>query len=93
MNYQIEVISQAEKELQELPGYVRAQARQMIRNLGIDPRPFRSKELRGKPSYYRIWLMGKWRIVYRIDDEDRTVKILRIRLKDDVDYESIDETP
>jgi mRNA-degrading endonuclease RelE of RelBE toxin-antitoxin system len=53
------------------------------------PRPTRAKELRGKPDIYRIWLAGKWRIVYAIDDDLQLVLILRVRLKDNIDYESL----
>lgn len=54
MSYQIEVRPGVDKEIQKLPGYVRTQARQIIRGLGNDPRPPRAKELRDKPTYYRI---------------------------------------
>ena len=54
MNYRIKVSSEARKEIKSLPGYVRAQARQLIRALGNNPRPARAKELRDKPNIYRI---------------------------------------
>lgn len=89
MNYQIEVLPPARKEIELLPGYVRAQARQLIRELGIDPRPPRAKELRGKPNLYRIWLATKWRIVYEIRDEQLLVLVVRVRRKADIDYEGL----
>lgn len=89
MNYQVKLTSLARKEVQELPTYVRAQALQSFKTLSSNPHPPRSKELRGKPGIFRIWLAGRWRIVYEIDDEAQLVIILRIRLKDDIDYESI----
>jgi mRNA-degrading endonuclease RelE of RelBE toxin-antitoxin system len=69
VSYQIKVPPEVRKEIQDLPGHVRAQARQLIRALGQNPRPARAKELRGKPNIYRIWLAGRWRMAYEIDDE------------------------
>lgn len=73
MSYQIKVPPEVRKEIKDLPGHVRAQARQLISALGENPRPSRAKELRGKPNIYRIWLAGRWRIAYEIDDEDAPI--------------------
>lgn len=89
MNYRIEVAPPAHQELRALPGYVRAQAIDLIDELAIEPRPRRAKELRGKPSVWRIWLARRWRIAYHIDDESRVVRLLRIRRKDHIDYETL----
>lgn len=90
MSYRIEVSPPAQKEIRELPGYVRSQARQLIRALGENPRPSGVKELRDKPSLYRIWLAGRWRIAYQIDDNVQRVRILRVRQKEDIDYASLE---
>lgn len=89
MSYRIDVPPSAQKEIKALPGYVRAQARQLIRDLGNNPRPSRAKELDDKPNIYRIWLAGRWRIAYQIDDNLQLIRILRVRLKDKVDYDSL----
>ena len=89
MSYQIKVPPEVQKEIKDLPGHVRAQARQLISALGESPRPSRAKELRGKPNIYRIWLAGRWRIAYEIDDELKLVRILRVRRKERIDYESL----
>jgi mRNA-degrading endonuclease RelE of RelBE toxin-antitoxin system len=72
-----------------LPGYARAQARQLIRALAENPRPSRAKELRGKSDIYRIWLARRWRIAYAIDDTLRVVRILRVHTKERIDYDSL----
>jgi mRNA interferase RelE/StbE len=90
VNYQIEVSPEARREIKDLPGYMRAQARQLIRELAGTPRPSRAKELRGKPNIYRIWLAGRWRIAYEIDEELERVRILRVRRKERIDYESLE---
>jgi len=74
-----------------LPGYARAQARQLIRALGDNPRPSRAKELRDKPNIYRIWLAGRWRIAYEVDNELKRIRILRVRSKEQIDYGSLGE--
>ncbi len=89
MSYQIDIPTPARIEIASLPGYIRAQARTLIRGFRDNPRPARAKELRGKPGIYRIWLAGRWRIVYQVDDQLKMVRILRIRLKEHIDYESL----
>ncbi len=89
MSYRVEVSPEAQKEIRALSGYVCAQALQILRELQTDPRPARSKELRGKPDIYRIWLAKIWRIVYTIDEDAMHVWVLRVRRKEDIDYESL----
>lgn len=88
MSYRIRLRSEALADLKALPAYVRAQAIELIDLLAATPRPPRAKELRNKPGIYRIWLAGRWRIVYEVNDEQRTVVVRRIRRKDEIDYDS-----
>jgi mRNA-degrading endonuclease RelE of RelBE toxin-antitoxin system len=67
VSYQIEISPPVRKEIEALPGNVRAQARQLIRHLQENPRPPRAKELRDKTGIYRIWLAGRWRIAYHVE--------------------------
>jgi mRNA-degrading endonuclease RelE of RelBE toxin-antitoxin system len=90
VSYQIEVSPEARQEIKALTGYVRAQARQLIKALGETPRPPRAKELRGKPNIYRIWLAGRWRVAYEVDDDLELIRILRVRRKEQMDYESLE---
>jgi mRNA-degrading endonuclease RelE of RelBE toxin-antitoxin system len=89
VSYQLDIFNTAKDELRKLPGYVRAQAYQSIDELAHDPRPPATKELRDKPGIYRLWLAGHWRIVYAIDDELQIVRVLRVRRKEQIDYESL----
>lgn len=89
MSYRVDIDPSAGKDLDLLPGYVRAQALQMFRLLKDNPKPPRAKELRGKLGTYRIWLAGRWRIAYQVDDAQHVVVILRVRLKEDIDYDSL----
>jgi mRNA-degrading endonuclease RelE of RelBE toxin-antitoxin system len=89
VSYRIKIDQEAEQEIRALPAYVRAQARQLVPALAQNPRPHRAKELRGKPDIYRVWLARRWRIAYRVDDSQQLVTILRVRLKEDIDYDSL----
>ena len=89
MSYRIEITPAARREIRALPAHVRSQAVQLIDELGRDPQPARAKELRGRTNIYRIWLAGRWRIVYEVDNERIVVLILRVRRKEDIDYPSV----
>ncbi len=89
MSYQIEISPETGKEIKSLPGYVRAETRQTIRELGDNPRPARAKELQEKPNIWRIWIAGRWRIAYEISEDDKRIRILRVRRKEQIDYESL----
>jgi mRNA interferase RelE/StbE len=89
MSYQIRITADAHREIKALSGYVRSPALKIINALSEDPRPPAAKELRGKPGVYRIRLAGKWRIVYRIKDDENQVAILRVRRKEKIDYDSL----
>jgi len=89
MNYRVEISPEAQKEIKALSGYVRSHALKLLHTLSENPRIPRAKELRDKPNIYRIWLARKWRIVYKIDDDSRLILILRVRLKENIDYDSL----
>ena len=89
MSYRTKILESAQQEIKALPGYVRAHAYQLLDQLQHNPRPPRAKELRDKPGIYRIWLAGRWRIVYHVDDDLQQIYILRVRRKERVDYESL----
>jgi mRNA-degrading endonuclease RelE of RelBE toxin-antitoxin system len=92
VSYQISIASEAEREVRNLPAHVRTIARrQEIRSLGQHPRPPRAKELRDNLGIFRIWLAGRWRIVYAVNDTQQLVTVPRVRLKDDIDYGSLQQ--
>ncbi|HZF38697.1 MAG TPA: type II toxin-antitoxin system RelE/ParE family toxin [Blastocatellia bacterium] len=89
MPYKIRIAPEAHKEIKALSGYVRSPALKIIQSLSKDARPSFAKELRGKSTMYRIRLLDKWRIVYQIKDDEKVVVILRVRRKEDIDYDSL----
>lgn len=90
MSYRVEVAPAVRDELRGLPGYVRAQAIRLIDELAIEPRPKRARELRDRPQVMRIWLAGRWRVAYHIDEARHVVRILRVRPKADIHYDTIE---
>jgi mRNA interferase RelE/StbE len=89
VSYRIEIRREALRELKDLPAYVRAEALQRIDGLQENPRPARAKQLRDKPGLFRLWVAAHWRLVYGVEDDDARVLVLRIRHKDQIDYESL----
>lgn len=89
MSYRVDVPPSVRKEIEGLPGHVRAQIKQLIRELQDTPKPPRAKELRGKPDVYRIWLATRWRVAYRVDEDAQHILLLRVCLKEFMDYESL----
>ncbi len=89
MDYRIDLSPEAQRDFRQLPAHVKAQALQLLRLIGQTPRSSRAKELRDRPGLFRIWLAGRWRIVYSIDDDERIISVIRVRLKDQIDYNSI----
>lgn len=89
MSYRVQISPEAQKKIKELPGYIRAQALQLLRDIRDNPRLPRAKELRNKPDIFRLWLSKKWRIVYQIDDSVKQVLVLRVRRKEHIDYDSL----
>jgi mRNA interferase RelE/StbE len=53
----------------------------VIEALGNNPFPPKSKELRDLPGRYRF-RMDSWRIIYRVDNQELTILILRVRRKE-----------
>jgi len=75
MAYTIVFSKAIKKQIQRLPGNIKALARYQIAALSKDPRPAKSKELEGHPNYYRIWLSAKYRLVWHVEDDNQVVEI------------------
>lgn len=75
MPYRIVYTPAVRQQIADLPGYIKAIARQRIAALSHHPRPPRSKELAGHPNYYRMWLESDYRLVWHVMDDKRTIEI------------------
>jgi len=82
MAYNLQISRQAQKELSELYGEIYERIRDAIRSLSKNPRPPGCLKLSGKEGW-RI-RVGRYRVVYEIDDDNKIVTILNIGHRKDV---------
>ena len=80
MYYKIKITETARNDIRSLPDHMRQRVRRAIDALSTNPLPGGAKELRGLPGRYRIRI-DRWRIIYRIDQENVIVLLLRVRRK------------
>lgn len=81
-NYKVYFKPSADKELNNLPRQIAKVIISKINLLTNNPRPLGSKNLKGDISN-RI-RVGKYRVIYEIDDHKKVVMIFRIRHRKDV---------
>jgi len=81
-NYKIEIKKSATKELQKLPNNEIKRIVQKIKALGSNPRPSGCKKLSADEKY-RI-RVGKYRILYSIEDNKLLVYIVKVGHRRDV---------
>jgi mRNA interferase RelE/StbE len=75
--YSVGVKATALRELKALPAKVRNQTVEVTDKLELNPGPSGCKKLTGSHTRWRIRI-GDYRILYEIDDTDRSVIIFRI---------------
>lgn len=75
--YRVEIKRSALKELAGLHPREGSRLLDAVETLAADPRPRQCKKLKGSESTYRI-RMGDYRVIYQVDDGDRTVTVYRI---------------
>jgi mRNA interferase RelE/StbE len=92
-HYTVYVTPGAWREIKELPGNVRQRVRRAIDGLSGESRPARSKQLDIPdlgPGLRRLRL-DRWRIVYRISEQERIVDVLAVRKRPPYDYGDLQE--
>ena len=82
MNYRVFILPSAQKELERLPQATFERVRNAVLTLAHDPRPPGCSKLKGREGW-RV-REGDYRVLYEIDDQQRTVTVLRIRHRRDV---------
>lgn len=90
MAYRIAFSREVRRQIADLPGDVKALAKQEIADLSIDPRPIRSKELAGHPDFFRLWLGADYRLVWRVVEDEQMVEIEYVGPKTPDLYERLD---
>jgi len=82
MSYSLLILRRAQKELSNLPEDIYKKVKQIILKLSEDSRPYGCKKLKGREGW-RI-RVGDYRIIYEINDKDKTITILHIGHRKDV---------
>jgi mRNA interferase RelE/StbE len=82
MNYQVLLRDAAQKALAALPQQDYARVRNAILALGGNPRPPGCKKLQAREGW-RV-RVGKYRVIYRIDDKTRVVRVTHVGHRGDV---------
>ena len=77
VNYSLEIMRSAQKELDALDHALFARIDRKILALADDPRPVGSRKLKGYKDSWRIRI-GDWRVVYIVDDAAKVVSITRV---------------
>jgi len=78
MTYRVRFSKAIRHNLRGLPGNVRNIAQRHILALAEQPQPHDAKELVGHPGYYRIWLGTRYRLVWRVIENEKIVDILYV---------------
>ena len=82
MNYSVFIKPSATRELETLPDPLLKRVDRVIVALGEDPRPRGCVKLRSM-NLYRV-RVGSYRVLYRIDDQERVVEVIAIGHRRDV---------
>ena len=82
MSYAVSILRRTQKELAALPADAYARVRDAIYVLAESPRPPGCLKLSGREGW-RI-RVGSYRVIYEIDDAQRTITVLHIGHRRDV---------
>ncbi len=77
-DYEIHFVDSAAKEFRSLPVDIRSRIQTAVDDLKRSPRPIGVKKLRGAQELHRI-RVGEYRVVYDIYDQDRLIRVTRVR--------------
>ena len=91
MSYRVWVDPPALKEAQRTPGNVRQRIKKAMLALQYEPRPHNSNGLEWPPENFepRRMKIGKWRIIYAVNDPEKWVEILAIRKRPPYNYDDL----
>jgi mRNA interferase RelE/StbE len=81
--YSVRFVRSARKELEELDNATLSRVFAQIESLATVPRPPGCKKLRGAQDLWRIRI-GRYRVVYEVDDRTRVVEIRAVGDRKDV---------
>ncbi len=81
--YEILIEKAAERDLKKIPAVDFERIVMHLRGLAEDARPAGSRKISGSEHDWRI-RVGTYRVIYEIDEKEKTVKILRVRHRREV---------
>jgi mRNA interferase RelE/StbE len=86
--YNVYITPAALKESKSLPGYVRHRVKRAIGKLADDPRPPSSKPLSVAEIDFEVrrFRVERWRVIYAISEDEKTVDVLAVRKRPPYDY-------
>jgi mRNA interferase RelE/StbE len=85
--FRVELAPAAVRQLRKLPPGVAAGLRAPILALAIEPRPSGTSKLTGS-EFWRL-RSGDVRVIYRIDDRERVVVVLRVVRRSESTYRQV----
>jgi mRNA interferase RelE/StbE len=96
--YKVYVTPTALQEIRQLPGHVRQRAKRALDDLKANPHPPGSKALdlpdipMRTEAPHEVWRLrlDRWRIVYAITEEGKTIDVLAVRKRPPYDYGDLD---
>ncbi|MBF2058334.1 MAG: type II toxin-antitoxin system RelE/ParE family toxin [Cyanobacterium sp. T60_A2020_053] len=83
IEYQIKFKSSTVKEFKNLPSSMQKRIGDILEKMKQNPRTSGVLKLKGDSQLYRV-RVGDYRIIFNIDDEQKLVKVTRIRHRQDV---------
>ena len=78
MNWTVNIVRSAARQLRDLPRDRQAQIRQRLREFATNPYQGDVRPLRGEWQGYHRRRVGRYRIIFQIDTENRHVDIVAI---------------
>ena len=82
--YAADFTAEGRADMDALAPAPRRAAWRMLRRLQIDPYGPDSKQLRGQPEGKRRAAVGRWRIIYQVDQAGRTFTVQRVKPRETI---------
>lgn len=84
MVYEVGFKPAALRQLRKLDANIQISILTEIESLADDPRPSDCKKLKGETDLYRIRVSGTYRVVYKIQDKQLLVTVIKLGHRRDV---------
>ena len=82
--YQVDILSAAERQLKKLPHAAKAQAAALLDGLARNPRPRECKQLQGPLKGYLRVRSGNVRVIYQVNERSIIVTVVAVGDRRDI---------